>query len=321
MKRTIIRLLVLSGILGIAAAGMAADKFPSKPVRLINPYAPGGANGITAQALQRALEKELGTKILNESIAGGSTKIGTMELMKARPDGYTALIMSDANWIIFYYSKVYDTRVWEKLTPIGNLTTEPYGYLAVRTESPFKSWADLVKAGKDNPGKLTCGGAGAGGFSELAMRQVTKAAGVESQYVPFAGAGAAATALLGGHIDFWIGVPSEMLANIRGGKARALAIGAEKRMEGFPDVPTFKEMGVPFVMTMTRSIWGPPQMPPAVVNVMTKAVERAVKDPDFVKLVETQLLYKIEYRPPERMQKELVDFEKLYGPTLNEIYK
>ncbi len=108
-----------------------------------------------------------------------------MEGMKAKPDGHTLILMPEQAWVGFYYSKTYYTKVWEQLTPIGNVTTEPYGFIEVRAESPFKTFADLSKAAKENPGKLSGAGGGASGILVNAM---LGAAGLDTKLVPFAGA-------------------------------------------------------------------------------------------------------------------------------------
>ncbi len=135
--------------------GMAAD-YPQRPVRVIIPWSAGGGSDVLCRAFQPAFEKELGQRILIENIPAGATKVGTMELIKAKPDGYTLLFSNEA-WIPRYYAKVYDTRVWEQMTPVGTITSEPLAFLEVRAESPYKTWADIVKAAKENPGKLSCG--------------------------------------------------------------------------------------------------------------------------------------------------------------------
>ncbi|MBI5968486.1 MAG: tripartite tricarboxylate transporter substrate binding protein [Deltaproteobacteria bacterium] len=307
-------------VFGLITPGFSED-FPKKPIRMIIAYSAGGGTDVLARAFQKPFEKELGTRILIENIPAGTTKVATMELMKAKPDGYTIILMPDRAWVAYYYSKTYDTQVWEKLTPIGNITTEPYGFVEVRAESPYKTWVDLVKAAKENPGKLTCGGPGAGGMMELIMNDITKAAGVETRYVPFAGAGPSKTALLGGHIDFRVCQPTEAITMIRAGKTRGLAVSTDKRMEALPDVPTFKELGIGESIILTRSIWGPSNLPQNIVNIMTKAIERASKDPDFIKVIEEQLLYTVEYRPSDRVREDLIDFHKAWGAKLAASYK
>lgn len=235
-----------------------AQKFPSKPIRLIVAFPPGGENDILCRAFQKPFGEALGTKVYVENIPGGSTKVGTMEVLKASPEGYTIIENADGGWVGLYYAKTYDIKVWEKLTPVATLTIEPWGIFEVKADSPYRTWADMVRIAKDNPGKLTCGTSYSGGMLELVFSEACKAAGIKAKYVPFGGGGPSLAALLGGHVDFRILAPSGALATIQSGKTRGLAVNSEKRMKLLPDVPTFKELGIGEGIWLTRSIWGPP---------------------------------------------------------------
>jgi putative tricarboxylic transport membrane protein len=149
---------------------------------------------------------------------------------------------------------------------------------------------------------------------------ITKSAGIETRYVPFAGAGPNLVALLGGHIDFRICMPAEAITMIRAGKTRGLAISSEKRLEALPDVPTFTELGIGPAQRSYREIWGPPNMPPKIVDFISKAVEKASKDPEYVKIQE-KLLYTVDYRPAQRMIETAKNFNEVWGPFLKESYK
>ena len=305
-------------ILGFNPAGFA-DEYPKKPIRMVLTYATGGGGDVLARAFQKPFEKELGAKILIENMPAGSTKVGTMEVMKAKADGYTIMLMPDQAWVAFYYAQTYDTKVWEKLTPIGNLTVEPMGFVEVKANSPYKTWADLVKAAKENPGKLSCGIAG--GSTTVMFHVVTRNAGIKANCVPFGGAGPSKIALLGGHVDFRICQVTEAISMIRAGETRGLAVSTDKRMDILPDVPTFKELGIGESITLTRSIWGPPNMPKDIVDHITKAIQRASKDSEFIKLIEDQLTYKVEYRPPSQLLEGLINYDKKYGPMMIDLFK
>jgi tripartite-type tricarboxylate transporter receptor subunit TctC len=306
--------------LAAASPGFGGE-FPERPIRWIIPYSAGGGTDVLARTFQNAFEAALGTKLIIENIPAGTTKVATLEVMKAKPDGYTIILMSDPGWVAYFYSGTYDFKVWDKLTPIANLTTEPYGFVEVRAESPFQTWADLVKTAKEKPGKLTCGGPGAGGMMELIMMTITKNSGVETQYVPFAGAGPSRVAMLGGHIDFRVCQPTEAITMIRAGKTRGLAVSTDQRMEALPNVPTFKELNIGPTIILTRSIWGPPNLPPKIANTIGKAVEKAAKDPRFIKVIQEELLYTVEYRPAQRLVEETRNFDKYWGEMLKASYK
>jgi len=319
-KRIFLSVFVLFFVLTSGTNGWAQG-FPTKTIRMINPYASGGGGSTLARAFQTPFKNVLGTSVIVEDIPGGTTKIGTLEVMKANPDGYTLLFMADPAWVGYYYSKTYDFKPWEKLTAVGNLTVEPYGFIEIRSDAPYGSWAELVKYGKENPGKLTCGGPGAGGVPELIFNMITKAAGISGKYVPFAGAGPSKTALLGGHIDFRVCQHTEAISMIRAGKTKGIAISSDKRMEILPNVPTFKELGIGESIILTRSIWGPPQLPSSIVNILAAAIAKGIKDPEFIKVAEQGLFYKTEFRLGPRMIEELEKFDKTFGPQLAALYE
>lgn len=301
--------------------GTAAD-FPQKSIRMIVPWSTGGGSDILCRAFQPAFEKELGQRILIDNIPAGSTKMGTMALMKANPDGYTLLFSNEA-WIARYYAKVYDTKVWEQMTPIGNVTSEPLALIEVRAESPFRTWGDLVKAARENPGKLSCGNSGVGSPLDIVFKEITDATGINVRYVPFAGGGASNTAMLGGHIDFRLCPPPEAVTMIRAGKSRGLGVLTDKRIKALPDVPTFKELGLNIkegeLYTIIRGVWGPPNMPATVVNTLSKMIEKASNDPAFIKIAQDDFIYKVDYWPSEKVKAFVIRFDKEFGPKLAEM--
>jgi tripartite-type tricarboxylate transporter receptor subunit TctC len=310
---------IVLSVLAFCTIGFAAD-YPQRPIRMIIPYGAGGGNDVLCRAFQPAFEKIIGQRILIENIPAGGTKIATLELMKAKPDGYTLCFMSPQSWVGAHYQGTYDTKIWEQLTPVGNVSSEPTGFVEVRAESPLKTWADLVKAAKANPGKVSCGGPGRG-ISESIHGIITKAAGIDVPYVPFGGAGPSKVALLGGHVDLRVCQPPEAITAIRAGQTRGLAISTDTRLAALPDVPTFKELGIGQSYYMDRSIWGPPKLPAALLDTITKLVERATKDPNFIKLASDELLYTVNYKTPQQMKDDLARFDKEFGPSLAEMFK
>ena len=224
--------------LEIVSVGFAVE-FPTKPIRDIVPFSPGGTMDLMARLLAKPLEKEFGTRILVEYIPGGLTKLGTMECSKAKPDGYTIMQATELAWVSSYYAKLFDEKVWEKLTPIANLATEPVGLWEVKADSPFQTLAELIKAVKEKSIRLSIGISSSGVFDVMVM-SVGKAAGVTFKHVPFTGAGPAGVALLGGHIDIRFCTPAEAITMIRAGKTRGLAVQAEKNIQGYLMCPPLK---------------------------------------------------------------------------------
>jgi tripartite-type tricarboxylate transporter receptor subunit TctC len=301
--------------------GMAAD-FPQRPIRMIIPWSAGGGSDVLCRAFQPAFEKVLGQKIIIENMPGGATKIGTMELMKAKSDGYTLLFSNEA-WICRFYAGTYNIKVWEQMTPIANVTSEPLAFVEVRAESPYKTWEDLVKAAKENPGKISCGNPGVGSPLDIVYNQIVDKTGINIRYVPFAGGGKSKIALLGGHIDFRLCQPPEAIAMIRAGKTRGLAVSTDKRMKALPDVPTFKELGLMSgeLYTIIRGVWGPPKMPAKIVNKLSDMVGKATEDPEFRKIAQETFLYTVDYRPSAEVKAFVLKYDKEFGPILAEMNK
>jgi putative tricarboxylic transport membrane protein len=313
------KIFVLGLLLLFSWGTIASADYPEKPIRIIIPFSAGAGNDLTARTFQPFFEKVLGQRVLIDNIPAGSTKVGTMELLKAKPDGYTLILSSNEAWIGYYYSKTYDFKAWEQMTPVGSMTRSPYGFIEVRVES-YKTWADLAKAAKENPGKLTCGGPGSGGMSEVLLNEVNRRAGIKTTYVPFAGAAKSGAALYGGHIDFRMCNPVNASPMIKAGKSKGLAISTEKRIQDLPDVPTFKELGIGGTSYLTGGIWGPPKLPANIVKTLTNAIEKATYNPEFMKLIHSRLQF-IHYLDNEALKRNMEDFDKEFGALLAAVYK
>ncbi|MFA6507317.1 MAG: tripartite tricarboxylate transporter substrate binding protein [Treponemataceae bacterium] len=314
--KTKFSVLGLAVLLALGTNAVAAD-YPAKPIRMIVPWSAGGGSDVLIRAFQPSLEKELGQRILIENIPAGATKVGTLELMKAKADGYTLLFSNEA-WITRYYAKTYTEKVWEQMTPIANVTSEPIACIEVKADSPFKTFEDLVKAAKANPGKLTCGNPGVGSPLDIVFDEMTKSADLDIQYVPFAGGGQSKVAMLGGHIDFRVCQPTEAIAMVRAGQSRVLVNWTDPRSPAFPTVPTAKELGLKYdeQYKIIRGIWAPANMPAAIVEKLNKAVEKATKDPAFKKIAEDQFSYTIDYRNSKQVKDFVANFDKMFGPML-----
>ena len=314
--KTKFSILGLAVLLALGTNVMAAD-YPAKPIRMIVPWSAGGGSDVLIRAFQPALEKALGQRILIENIPAGATKVGTMTLMDSKPDGYTLLFSNEA-WITRYYAKTYTEKVWEKMTPVANITSEPLASIEVKADSPFKTFEDLVKAAKANPGKLTCGNPGVGSPLDIVFDEMTKTAGLDIQYVPFAGGGASKIAMLGGHVDFRLCNLPEAVASVRGGQSRVLVNWTDTRTAVFPNIPTAKEVGLKYDdrYKIIRGIWGPPNLPADIVEKLDKAIEKAAKDAEFKKIAEDQFCYVVDYRNSAQVKEFVMNFDKIFGPML-----
>lgn len=314
--RTRLKLLAITLLLGMAAASHAQG-LGDKPIRMIVPFAAGGANDLIARALQKPLGEILGTTVVVMNMPGGSTKIAVNELLRAAPDGNTLMLAGHAALLGYYYSGgVFDSKFWHQLTILGQTGQMPYAMIETRIESPFKTWKDVVAYGKQNPGKLSVGGPAQGGMMNLIALETAKAAGIDVIYVPYRGGGPSGMAMLAGEVTYRVGQPPEVYPNVAGGRSRALAVAYPSRIPEMPDVPTVKELGMNVdIPVFGFDVWGPPNMPPAVANKITEAISVAIKDPDFIEIAK-RLLYQPQFAGPEELKARMKKFEEDTGPKM-----
>ncbi|GAB3770035.1 tripartite tricarboxylate transporter substrate binding protein [Ramlibacter monticola] len=279
-------LLALVASLVLAPAAMAADAWPSKPVRIVVPYAPGGAVDVVTRKMAQKLTEQTGQSFFVENRAGGTGTIGTLQAAKAEPDGYTLLANDTTYSLLPHIFKKLPFDYANDLVPVGAYVFAPMG-LAVHAQSRFKDLRGLLAEAKANPGKITYGSGGAGTTPHFASEALGIAAGVKLMHVPFKGAAEATQAVLSNTIDLQIASTTGLMGNVRGGKMRLLAISGDKRLAALPDVPTFREAGVPWngVLNWT-GLWAPKGTPPAVLARLQKEIATAMATPDMKSFAE-----------------------------------
>ena len=258
-----------------------AQSFPSKPVRLIVPFPPGGAVDYYARAVQPRLAEALGQPILIENRSGAGGMVGADMVAKSAPDGYTLLVGNIASLAInvgIYSKMTYDPR--KDLTPI--LRTVAVNYvMAVHPSVPAKSVAEFVAHAKANPGKLAYGSAGSGSAPHLATELLKQRAGIDFLHVPFKGGGPMVADLLGGQIHMVIADQANLMPHVKAGKLRALAVGTTERSPAHPEIPTLAESGFPgFEARAWQGIAGPAGMSAEVVRQLNGAFIKAMAAPD-----------------------------------------
>lgn len=313
--RTRLKVLALSLLFSVVGGAQAQDS-SGKPIRMIVPFAAGGANDLIARALQRPLGELLGGPVVVLNIPGGSTKIATAELMRAAPDGHTLMLAGNVALMGYYYSGFYDSKVWNQMTILGQTGKMPWGMLETRADSPFKSWKDVVAYGKQNPGKLSVGGPALGGMMNLIVLETAKSSGIEVNYIPYKGGGPSGMAVLSGEVAYRVAQPPEVYPNVAAGKTRALGVAFDSRIPEMPDVPTFKELGIMYdIPGFGFDVWGPPQMPPALANKITEAIKVAIKDQSFIDVAK-RLVYQPVFTGPEELKVSMRQFEDNIGPKL-----
>jgi tripartite-type tricarboxylate transporter receptor subunit TctC len=269
----------LSGLFA-AFPSVAVESFPSRPIRFIVPFPPGGTVDPLARLIGAKLTANLGQQVIVDNRTGGSGVIGTSIAAKANPDGYTYVFVFDTHGVnpSLVPKMPFDTL--KDLAPVMLVGRAPYA-LVTHPKKPFHSLGDVIRAAKSRPDTLTYGTVGAGSIGHLALVLAEQAGGFKLVHVPYKGGGPMTAAVLGGQIDIGIGSSALMTPLVNDKRVRALAVTGDTRAKTLPDVPTFQELGYKGVSAYAW--WGiltPAGIPPAVLTKMHGEITRAVNAPD-----------------------------------------
>ena len=263
------------------AQAQAQVDWPTRPVRIVVPYAPGGSLDQVARKMADKLSGQTGQGFFVENKTGGSGIIGATQVLQATPDGYT-FMAADTSYTLMPY--VFKKLPWDyanDFLPVVAFNIAPVA-LAVAANSQFKTLRELLAYAKANPSKLTYGTGGSGSFPNFAVEALRLAAGVEVKEIPYKGAGEATIAMMSGIIDFQMVSTPGVMGMVKGGKLRLLAVTADQRLDVLPDVPTFNELGLPqFQVVNFTGLWARAGTPPAVIAKLQKEVAAAMASPDF----------------------------------------
>lgn len=272
------------------AMGAAIGKpWPAKPIRMVVPYAAGGAADITARIIGHKMSETLGVPVVVENRSGANGGIGTDFVAKSAPDGYTLLLVASGPIVVnpSLYPKVpYDPI--KDLTPVSQITSYQY-VLVVPVNSPIKSVPDLIQRAKANPGKLSYGSTGIGGGGHLAGEQLGNMTGTTLTHVPYKGNAPALADLLGGQLSFTFDTVVTAAPQIAGGKLRAFAVSGMKRASALPQLPTMNELGYKgFDITQFQGLFVPANTDPAIIERLHQAVVQAIRQPDVIRRLGTE---------------------------------
>ena len=317
IHRPYIPIASLALMIGASAALPAAAQkdYPSKPVRLIVPYPPGGPTDIIGRLTSEVLAKQLDQSIVVDNRGGAATVIGAEMAARAPADGYTLLVSSETTFAVnpairskLAYDPVRD------FAPVSMLTTQPY-VLAVTQSLPATSVSELVAHAKSNPGKLSFGSAGQGGANHLAGEMFKHAAKIDILHVPYKGNGPAIIDLIGGQIQLMLGSISSLYPHAAAKKLRLLAIASPKRSPAAPDLPTFAESGMPgFQVSGWNCVVAPRGTSMDLIKRLNAAVNNGFRQPDVLDRLRKQSIELAAGTPDQlgqHMKAEIARYGKL----------
>src|SRR5688572_2883530 len=265
-------------------AAAPAQEFPTKPVRIIVPFAPGGLNDLVGRMLAQHLTEKFGRQVIVENRTGAGGVVGTELVANSPKDGHTLLVVSIAHAVNpWLYKLNYDPS--KSFAPVAPILSSQNA-LAVNLDMPVKSLKDLLTLAKQQPGKIQYASGGVGGSLHLAMELFKITAGVDLLHVPFRGAGPAVIDVVGGHTKAINATISTLSPHIRGGKLRAIGVSGKKRSAVLPDVPTIEEGGVPgYDAGNWIGIAAPAGTPAAIVNRLNKEISAMLDLPEIQKQI------------------------------------
>ena len=271
-------------VLALTAQTVAAqDAFPSRSITMIVPFPPGGVADITGRPTAAAMEKVLKQPIAVTNRPGAGGAVGNAAVANAKPDGYTVLMALSSISVIPAADVLFDRKPaysLDQFAPIALITADPT-ILAVHPSLPAKSIKELVALARSKPGELSYSSSGVYGALHMPMEMFLHAAKLKMRHVPTTGGGPAITAVLGGHVDLTAGGPAAITSHVKAGKLRPLASWGPKRHSGYPDVPTFKELGYDIEYLIWAGLFAPKGTPDSVLKVLRDAARKAVEDPEF----------------------------------------
>ena len=282
MRRAPAHLILAVIIALVSSAAALAQSFPNKPIRLIVPFPPGGPTDIVARPLAQLLGEALKQPVVIENKGGAGGSIGADLVAKSAPDGYTLFMATVGTHAInaaLYRKLPYDPV--KDFTPIALVASAPVA-VVVNPAAQIGSVQDLIAQAKANPGKVSFGSAGAGTPGHLTGEMFAAAAGVKLQHVPYKGSAPAVTDLLGNQIPMMFDPVQSVLAHVKSGKLRALAISGKTRSPILPDVPTLDEAGVKdFETTAWWAVFSPANVPADVVAILRAELDKIVRSEAF----------------------------------------
>jgi tripartite-type tricarboxylate transporter receptor subunit TctC len=258
---------------------VAAAQYPAKPIRFVVPFAPGGSSEIVARSVAQELTTQMGQSVYVENKAGGAGTIAMVDVKNAPPDGYTIILGHVGSLAVNPYAmKNHPYDVNKDFIPVALLARVPNLFVVNAETVPVKDFKEFIALAKAKPGVLNYGSAGNGSAGHLAFEYLKMVTGTQIQHVPYKGTGPQLQDLLGGRIESTSAGAPALMAHIKSGKLRAIAVGTPKRIPALPDVPTVAELGYPeFETSQWYGVLAPAGTPREIVLKLNAEINKALQ--------------------------------------------
>lgn len=275
------RLMSIGILIGVFGGPVAAQQaYPSKPIRFILPYPPGGSTSTLARLVGQKLTESWGQQVIVDNRGGASTIIGTETLVKSAPDGYTILLVATTHVINPLLLRTpYDAI--KDFAPVATLGRREV-VLVVTPSVPANNLQELIALAKSRPGQLNYGTPGAGGIIHVVTELFQMMAGVKMHHIPYKGTGPVLTDVMGGHIQLYFSPPSPVISLVKSGKLKAMAISGETRLGALPEVPTFTEGGLPgYNVASWHGVLAPAGTPKEIITKLSTEITKILRMPEI----------------------------------------
>lgn len=311
--------LAVALVVGLSYPVLAADQYPSRPITIVVPFPPGGANDLLARLAGEKMGQLLHEPVVIENKAGAGGNIGSRYVAKAAPDGYTILLGFSGTLGInpaMYHNLGYDPA--KDLTPIGTIATAA-AVLVVYPGLPIKTLEELITYAKANPDKLNYASSGTGTVVHVSTEMVLDAAGIKIRHIPYRGTGPAVSDVLAGHDQLIMPPIPSVVGMIKSGQLRAIAVTSKTRSPLLPNVPTINEAGLPgFTSEQLVGLLVPSATPKPVIDKLSKTLNEALADPN-VKSKIIEVGADPESTAPEQYAKLIADDQQKWGKIVRKL--
>jgi tripartite-type tricarboxylate transporter receptor subunit TctC len=306
---------LLAGAL-LQGASTHAQQYPTKPVRIIVPFSPGGGTDVISRLLASRLSTILGQQFIVENRAGAGSTIGTEIALKSAPDGHVLLLTSGSYTVApSLYKLRYDPIT--DMTPIVQPDDGPF-VIVTHPSLPVKSVKQLVALAKTRPGQITYASSGQGSISHLSTELLSLVAGVKMTHVPYKGTGLSVSDTVAGHIQVMFAAVASAVPQVKAGRLNAVAVTSPKRNAALPEVPTVMESGYRYEVNNWHGLMGPKGLPRPIVDRLNSEINTIIRDPEFAQRIASEGLMPAG-GPPEKLlallKQEMSDWARVVKQT------